>query len=178
MRKSVVAISLSSLLLLCACDQWPPHQQDVVDHFYANEAKIDGLRSKLIASDYSMVSLVIDDVVEAYLFDESTGGNRLVDVATLPDEGQWLELFSNTHVTVVTYSHLDSTSVVAGIFYYSGYLDDEISWGAEFIHNPNLSESVAVCSKSKPATKSGTCAIELSGGWWLRYVWRPKYEFE
>ena len=178
MRRLAVGTLFCSLLFLSACDRWPPYQKDIVDHFYENDAKISALRTKLIASDYSMVSVLADGNVLAYSYDESTGESSPIDAKSYPDEDEWEELFSDTHLAFISYSHLDNKSVTAGLFYFSGSYDEESQWGAEFIHDPNLSDSVDICSRSKPTTDRGTCAVELSDGWWVRYVWSLMPDFE
>jgi len=165
MHRFAIGTILCSFVVLCACDRWPPHQQDVVDHFNENDTKIFALRTKLVASEYSIVSVLIDDTVIAHAYDESIGENRAIDAEALQDADQWVELFSDTHVTFIGYSRHDRTSVVAGLFYYSGHFDDATHWATEYIHNLKLLDSVAVCSRKKPVIESGACAVELSDDW-------------
>lgn len=52
------------VVLLCGCEEWPPHEQEVKDHFIANEADIILLRDKLLDSKYLSVAELMG--VEVY----------------------------------------------------------------------------------------------------------------
>jgi hypothetical protein len=155
-------LCLCAALLLSACDEWPPHQQEIVDHFYENETKIVALRKRLLASEYVDVSNFRDVKVFAQYYDRDATEWTPVHTESPPDEDEWLGLFADMHVDDIGRHDYESATVIASTVYFSGDLTDEIGWKSYFVHDPAVDNQVAKCSQKTLVSGVGVAQLSLA----------------
>ena len=156
------------LLLVAACDSWPPEEKEARKHFVENRESFERLAEKMRGTDYWRVSIRgLPGVVV-------TPGTDGEEQFVIDDDPEWRQLLTAVRMFMV----LQEDGAV--------WMSPGGFWGDQknrlghngFSHYPELLNDFKVCRPEYERIQCGRCAVPLGDDWFIHYVWYPAYYSE
>ena len=155
-------------VLLCGCSDWPPEEQDFVQHFNEYRAEIDELRHLFEESKYQAVHSP-GTRVTGYFFEGEPYDGQIAEEEEPEEAGRWVELFNQ----IDTYSIQVEESGVVWFNVKPDVLVGNVDSVVSFMHGSDIGKSFRVCDRQFAKVRCGHCIVNLDADWWLSYRWWP-----
>lgn len=159
---------LITAILLCGCSDWPPEQQNFVQHFNEDKLGIDKLRNLLEASKYQVVRYS-GTRVTGYYFEGDPFDGQIAEKEEPEETDRWVELFNQ----IDTHSVQAEDSGVVWFHVKSDVLGGKLDSVVSFMQGSDVGQSFSVCDRRFAKVRCGHCIINLDADWWLTYRWWP-----
>lgn len=167
MLKYRVLCAVGFLLLVTACNSWPPFESKAQQHFAENRESFEQLAEKMRGTDYWRVSIRGQTDVDVTPSADSDYEEQFV----IDDDTEWRELLADVGMFMV----LQADGAV--------WTDPGTLWGEHenqmghngFTHNPKMLDEFKICQPEYEDIPCGRCAVPLEGDWYIHYIWYPEY---
>jgi len=180
MHRIAAGLCCCGVLMLVACEGWPPDSEWHKSHFLENQPAFEELRTKILATDYHRAApFRIDDtlmvVFHRDVYNEELDGIQIERVKEI--DTSWTDLFFQARVFSV--EHHDSTvrlepvpaRTVEALFPVLRRRDRIM-----FVRYTYDTEHVGenwICKPEYEKLSCGGCSVPLVDGWIIQYGWSP-----
>jgi hypothetical protein len=156
------------LLLLSACDSWPPNESKAKEHFAEKRDSFDRLAEKMRATDYWRVTIRHGTSVEV----TPNAYGDYEEKFEIDDDPEWHDLLADVGMFMVVRKSEDSVSALSGNS--GGWKENQIGESG-FTNNPKMLDDFKLCRPEFKQVACGYCAVILEDDWYLHYIWSPEY---
>lgn len=158
--------SCGLLLLISACDGWPPLESDARNHFEEHRESFERLARKMRSTDYWRVAIE-GAVVEVTPTDDGDYEEQF----KIEDDPEWRELLDDVRMFMVLQSDGAVWTDPGGMW---GNHENRIGHNG-FAHNPSMLDEYKLCQSGHENIPCGLCAVDLGDDWYIYYRWFPEH---
>jgi hypothetical protein len=161
--KNTTGIVLLLFLSLSACDEWPPHSEELMERHGDRLDQLEQL--KQMVSDHSLVALRHGSAA-SYVY-ISRDADKVQEALDSPLGQKLRRMLEEADIYAV---YNDGRSF---FFDPSVSAEDDKYWYRVRIVYDNEGFNTQECKAIKDRSKEDTCQIEFDNGWRLEYSWFP-----
>ncbi len=164
--RSLCALAL--LLLVSACNGWPPYEAKARKHFVENHESFERLAEKMRGTNYWRVSTLAGTGVKV----TPSAGGLYEEQFVIDDDPEWRELLVDVGMVMVLQS--DDGWVWTDPGHLWGERENQMGHNG-FTHAPNMLDEYLSCQSEHEQIPCGQCAVSLGNDWYIHYRWYPDY---
>lgn len=172
-RYLTYTLCLAALVLLSACEEWPPHQQQLKSDFFDHESDYRLLAEMLLDSKYVSVAAYDETEVFGVFIQEDDSSEQKVDSERLPNEDDWLGIFRRSGIEEVERESNGDGSVFIRKSNFRSDLLADTDWYVGYTNDSSLRDILKQCRDISRDLPCGFCVSELQDEWLISYSWFP-----
>jgi len=171
---------LCAVLVISACEGWPPDSEKHEANFLKNQKAFEELERKMLATDYRYGYGYRDGdkilmMFHKDIYNEKLDGYQIQRIRK--EDSEWTDLVVEARVLsieqhdgVVGFEPAPARSIESLLPFLRR--EDRMSF-TRIIHSDERAADYAQCKADYENLACGDCAVPLVDGWFIRYWWSP-----
>ncbi len=162
-------IAIAGAALLCGCSEWPPQEQEFIDHFNENRAGIEALKVMLEESRYKQVSRNFSGTLSGKWFEGDPDVGQVGQREPPENSDDWIKLFNQVGLDSIQARDDGGVLLPAGNYVREKGFESY----ASYIQSSDIQKRIHRCEEQHAEATCGNCIVNLDADWWLTYGWWP-----